>query len=540
VGKILLNGNDLTLEQILNIAENYYAVELVGSSVTKIKEGRKKLDEQMDNRPDIPIYGTNRLHGDLKLIEVKSDLLETYQEKYIKVHNCGTGEPLPIPVVRAMMVVRLNSFAKGMSGMQIETCNMLVDMLNKKVTPQVLEEGSVGASGDLIPLAMIGATMIGLQEAIAYFDGEEMLATEALSKAGLAPIRLGAKEAMGLTNGSNFMAAMAIFGVRDAKKLLDTAAISTALSLEAIRGEKRAFGDLINEQANRHNGQIVVAKQIRELISDSKRCTKKCQEDKSFYEKGTERVQDRYSFRCTPQVHCALYDAIEKIEQVLKQEINSVTDNPLFDFDKIDMETGGIVFASGGNFHGQPLAAPIDYLKITLTSLGLLSDRRAFALLDESLSYGLPGDLAKDVKGAADGGYMIAQYAGAARCAENKVLSAPASVTSIATAANQEDYVSMGSVGVVHLRKIIENVEKILAIELLCATRGLQLLESDLDIPTSEYPLATKTQKVYDKLKNLLGEYEEDTYIKSEMDKIIEVVKKGDLLAICWKNKPKL
>jgi histidine ammonia-lyase len=526
VNTIELKGNDLTIEDVINIAENYFKVELSAEAKNKIVEGRKKLDAQMKNHPEIPIYGTNCIHGDLKDVQVKYELLETYQQKYIKVHNCGTGNPLPVEIVRAIMVIRLNSFAKGMSGMQIETCQLLVDMLNKKVTPQVLEEGSVGASGDLVPLAMIGATMIGLPEAIAYFDGNEIPATEAFTKAGLKHITLGTKEAMGLTNGSNFIAAMAIFGVHKAEKLLRTANIATALSLEAIRGEKRAFGELISEKANRHKGQIAVAQEIRNLIKDSQRCTKECQEStEKNGKRDNERVQDRYSFRCVPQVHCALWNAINELKSILETEINSATDNPLFDFNNIDETTGGIVFASGGNFHGQPLASPVDYLKMTLTSLGLISDRRAFSLLDDALSYGLPADLAKDIK-QADSGYMIAQYAGAARCAENKVLSAPASVMSIPTSANQEDHVSMGSVGVVHLHKIIHNIEVILAIELLCATRALQLVEDGTTkINAAQFPLASQTQEIYNKLKVILSNYREDNYLKTEIDKIVKFVK---------------
>jgi histidine ammonia-lyase len=535
MNEVKLTGNNLTIENILDVAEKEFKVTIAKESREKIEKGRKLLEDQITGEESkiIPIYGTNRLHGDLKNIAVDEELLEKYQVKYINVHNCGTGKPLEIRFVRAIMLIRLNSFCKGLSGMQIETCEMLLEMLNEGVTPEVLEEGSVGASGDLVPLAMIGATMIELDEAVAYFKGERLSAKEAMEKSGIKArhpdFKLKAKEAMGLTNGANFIAALTTFSLRDAKRILQTASISTALSLEAIRGEKRAFSELINENSDRHDGQIAVAKQLRELIRNSDRCTKKAQE-RSLGEghKGEERVQDRYSFRCAPQVHGALYEAIQKLESTLTREINSATDNPLFDFDKKGAD-GGILFASGGNFHGQSLAAPIDYLKITLTSLGLITDRRTFSLLDKNLNYGLPEDLAKDTS-KADGGYMITQYAGAARAAENRVLSTPASVMSVPTSANQEDFVSMGSIGSLHLRKIIYNCEILVAIELLCATRALQLLDDILKSDATNYPLGTQTAKVYERLKNLLGEYTGDSYLRTEMVKVIDLVKSGELI----------
>ncbi|HMK27503.1 MAG TPA: aromatic amino acid ammonia-lyase [Chitinophagaceae bacterium] len=535
---VTLDGSTLTIDDIINVAEKGYAVELGEGSRKKIIAGRRKLEKQLRERPDIAVYGTNRLHGDLKNIAVQNSLINSYQVKYIKVHNCGTGDPVPVEIVRAMMVIRLNSFAKGLSGMKLDTCQLLVDMLNKKVTPWVLEEGSVGASGDLVPLAMIGAVMIELDEAQAYFvrkdsNGEKELmpAKKALRKAGLKKIKLGAKEAMGLTNGSNFISAFAVFAVRDTERILRSASISAALSLEAIRGEQKAFSELINEGSDRHEGQIVIAKQIRKLIEGSKRCSRKAQEHKFGGKiKGEERVQDRYSFRCAPQVHGALYEAIDKMKKTLSKEINSATDNPLFQFDRTG-EDGGVLFASGGNFHGQALAAPIDYLKITLTSLGLITDKRAFSLLDQRLSFGLPADLANDTS-KADGGLMVLQYAGAARAAENRVLSTPASVMSVSTAANQEDYVSMGSVGVIHLRKIIYNTQILVGIELLCALRGLQLTYNKL--PKGLRELGKGTQKVYNELSkpSHFPPEKTDRYLRTEMMRSIELVKSGKLIEL--------
>ncbi len=533
MNKINLTGKHLTLKDLHTIAHSNATVIVSSTLENKIKSQRKKLEAQIKDFPEIPIYGTNRLHGDLKDVAVPYELIEEYQEKYIKVHNCGTGAPLSVPEVRAMMTIRLNSFLKGHSGISWNTCKMLIEMLNKGVTPWVLEEGSVGASGDLVPLAMIGAVMIALPEGKAYYKDTLLSAKDALKKANIQPVRLGAKEAMGLTNGSNFIASVATLSVLQAESILNHASVSMALSLEAVRGEKRAFSELINEQSDRHPGQIAIAKQIRALIKGSMRTTKEAQEIQFSHERNKERVQDRYSFRCTPQIHGTTYEAIEKLKQTLLIEINSVTDNPIFDFEKPTTtivngkKVSSVTFASGGNFHGQLLASPIDYVKMTLTSLGIASDKRTFSLLDEHLSYGLPGDLALDMS-RADAGYMIAQYAGAARVAENRVLSTPASVMSVSTAANQEDVVSMGSVGVIHLKKIIKNLETLLAIELLCATRAIEITQDKL--PAKLRILGIGTSKAYKKISQTLGIYKGDTYIRTEIEKVRTLIQSGSLL----------
>ncbi|HLP58896.1 MAG TPA: aromatic amino acid ammonia-lyase [Candidatus Deferrimicrobium sp.] len=522
---IYLDGQKLTIEDVINIAENNYVVDFSDETRKKIIELRQKLDKQLEERPDIAIYGTNRLHGDLKDKVVPLELLAQYQVKYMKVHNCGTGEPLPIEIVRAIMVIRLNSFAKNLSGMRMETCQLMIDLLNKQVTPWVLEEGSVGASGDLVPLAMIGAVLIGLPEAKAYYNGELLDCRQALELAGLKPTALGAKEAMGLTNGSNFIAAGAVFAVRDVELLIKNASIAASLSLEAIRGEKNAFLELIHENRP-HEGQLKIAGHIRNLIADSKRTTPEAQTQK-FPGQGNAgvRVQDRYSFRAVPQVHGPTYEAIKKLREVVTIEINSATDNPLFTTD----EKGFLTGISGANFHGQPLAAVIDYVKITLTSLGLISDKRSFSLLDDRLSYGLPADLAYKLKNA-DGGLMITQYAGAARAAECRVLSTPASVMSLSTSANQEDFVSMGSIGVLHLKKITRNVQVIIGVELLCALRGIQLTKEIDELPKNLRALGKGTSIIFDKLEKVLGPAGEDQYLRTDMEKVIDLVKSGQLV----------
>ena len=563
---INLTGNDLTIENVINIAENGYKVDFPEEVKEKIKRARKLLDHILLKYPEIKIYGANRLHGDLKKVNVVGkkikyqgedrDILEVYQEKYINVHNCGTGKPLSIEEVRAIMVIRLNSFAKGDSAMTWETVEFLIKLLNKGVTPVVLEEGSVGASGDLIPLAMVAATMIALPKAEAFYGNERMSAKQALEKAGLKPVILKAKEAMGLTNGSNFIAALSVFAIRDTENLLKNVSISASLSLEAIRGEKDAFSETINDKNRKHIGQVKIAGHIRKLIEKSNRMSLKAQIAPFTRDEPWDvRVQDRYSFRAIPQVHGVTYEALQKLKETIYIEINSATDNPLFeeipikDFKKYVTDStyqkllndeklpnrNGEKFIlkaySGANFHGQSLATVIDYLKIAITSLALITDKRTYSLLDDSQSYGLPADLAVDTSNA-DGGLMIAQYAGAARVAECRVLSTPASVTSVATSANQEDFVSMGSIGALHLKKIIYNTQLVTAIEMLCAMRGIEMTQKDLSSDLRK--LGTGTQKVYDFLimEKRFDEYKSDMYLKVEMDKMFEFVKNNDILNV--------
>lgn len=676
---IYLDGNSLSIEKLISISENRHPVAFRDETIEAIKSYRKGLIDHLKISPDTAIYGVNTGCGDLlsswlmneermeylKIRELNRDnldspklnqafqkyltALESYQEKYIKAHNCGTGNPLPIRTARAIMVIRLNSFAKCYSAVSWETCKIMIDMLNQGVTPWILEEGSVGASGDLIPLAMIGAVMIGLPEAKAYFEGELLPADEALEKAGLSPIRLGPKEAMGLTNGSNFIAAICAFAVRDTENLLKSASISASLSLEAIRGEKGAFDERI-AGARRHEGQIVISRHIRQMLEGSVRTSGESQkipfacpllieddilkpekivefisqdnpdsgkifkmispdeinelkrlsaeknfcslkqkiaellnyliQNPSYYEHNNNllpfepdkdpdekrlkilnrliiekiftgnirkrdglaerprfppqppetarpRIQDRYGFRAIPQVHGPLYEALKKFRETVEIEINSATDNPLL-FDEAS-EPGGFRAISAANFHGQPLAAVIDYLKSCITAMALITDKRCFAMLDKHQSFGLPGDLAPD-SSHSNTGLMIAQYAGAARAAECRVLSTPASVMSVSTSANQEDFVSMGSIGALHLEKVIYNTQIIVAMEALCALRALQLTE-DL-LPKELRRLGMGTSKVYQYLTEILPPAHEDLYLRLDMEKVIEAVKSGRLVEV--------
>jgi histidine ammonia-lyase len=576
---IELTGNDLTVEQVLDIAEHRAPVTIAKDVKEKIASFRKGLELYLYEHPEKPIYGVTQGCGDLlssplkkkewkqyksACIDHKNDpqnkekeacrqemferyvrALEDYQVRYIKAHNCGTGDPLSIEVVRAMMVIRLNSFAKGVSAVRLETCQHILDLLNRGVTPWVLEEGSVGASGDLVSLAMIAATMMGLEGSKAFYDVTLMDSQGALSRAELQPIRLAAKEAMALTNGTNFITALAVFALRDAETLLRHASIAAALAIEAIRGEPKAFSDFLIS-LRPHHGSEAVARQLRNLLEGSQRTTVEAQmicldsQKINFEQPGQsplekpnqrtvrERIQDRYSFRAVPQVHGAAFEAVEKLREVVEIELNSATDNPLFN---------GTEAYSGANFHGQPLATVIDYVKIALTGLALITNKRIFSMLDRSQNFGLPQALAADGEGG-DTGLMIAQYATAARVAESRILSTPASVMSISTSANQEDFVSMGSIGALHLCKIIHNLRVVIAIEVLCALRGLQMSQTadeNLNDP-EQLELLTKlgngTNKIYEHLNRVLPPPEQDRYLRTDIDTVIGLVKAGELISL--------
>ena len=526
-GKIYLDGKSLTIEKVIRIARDNVCVELAENCWERIRTMREDLEKQLADHPEIQIYGTNVGCGDLKDVTISPQVFENYQQRFIRAHNCGTGNPLAMEVVRAIMVIRINSFAKGFSAMRPETIKMMLEMLNRGVTPWVLEEGSVGASGDLVPLSMIAAVLLGLPEAKAYFQGQLLSAPDALSKAGLEPAKLGAKEAMGITNGSSFISGLAIFAVEKTEKIMQHALVSAALSLEAIRGEKDAFSPLIIE-TRPHKGQLETGRLMRNLIEGSQRTTPEAQKTAFPHqhpESVKERVQDRYSFRAVPQVHGTLLEALDKLHEVLTIEINSATDNPLF------FKEAGFYYAkSGANFHGQPLAVAIDYLKIALTGVLLITNKRAFAILDKAQSYGLPQDLAADPAGG-DTGLMITQYAASARAAESRVLSAPASITSISTAANQEDFVSMGSIGILHLNKILYNSEIVVAVELLCALRSLQMTIDLLPEPLKK--LGAGTSKVYRLLNREFPPVNQDQFLRLDMENMIAFVKSGSILDQC-------
>jgi histidine ammonia-lyase len=398
------------------------------------------------------VYGVTTGFGKFADRAIPSDLLEQLQHNLVMSHSVGVGEPLAPDVVRAMMVLRVASLAQGFSGIRVETVQRLLDLLNRGIIPIIPSRGSVGASGDLAPLAHLALVLIGEGEAMV--DGCPVSGADALERAGLEPIRLAAKEGLALINGTQMMCAIGALVVYDALNVLEVADIAGAMSLEAIRGTDRAFDERVH-RLRPHRGQIESAQHLLYLTKSS--------EIMHSHRHDAHRVQDPYSFRCMPQVHGASRDAIRYARSVIETEINSVTDNPLIFGDE-----GEII--SCGNFHGQPLAIALDLAAIALAEIANISERRIEAMLDPHMSE-LPPFLT--LRGGVDSGYMVSQYTAASLVSENKILSHPASVDSIPTSANQEDHVSMGATAALKSAKVLENVETVLAIELLCAAEGI-------------------------------------------------------------------
>jgi len=447
--KVLIDGDTLTLANVLSIARKMVPVELHAASKAKLLKSRKVIESILTQ--ESIVYGVTTGFGSFSDVFISREDSDTLQRNIIKSHACGVGEPLPQEAVRAMMVLRANSLAKGYSGVRLEVVELLLGMLNRGVHPIVPAKGSVGASGDLIPLSHIALAMIGLGET--EYKGRLIPAKDALKQAGLSAIELTAKEGLALINGTQYMCALGTLTFLDAMELFKAGQIAAAASFEALEGIASAFDPQV-QTARPHSGQKLCAAAMLKLLDGSELLSKQ----------NRERTQDAYTLRCIPQVHGAIADALQYVRGVLEVEVNAATDNPL-----VFPESGDVI--SCGNFHGQPLALAFDFLAIAVNELGNISERRIERLVNPTLSNGLPAFLVED--GGLNSGLMLLQYAAAALVSEGKVLSHPASVDSIPTSANQEDHVSMGSIAAYKGRQIVDNICWIIAAELLAAYRGI-------------------------------------------------------------------
>lgn len=437
----------LTLDDLEAFTRHQLQVDLSQKARKRIARSRETV-EQIEGLNE-PFYGINTGFGKLCQVQIPVDQLEKLQENLIVSHAVGVGDPVPVPVVRLMMLIKINSLALGYSGIRLETLERLMLFLNRGWIPVIPSQGSVGASGDLSPLAHLVLPLMGMGQV--WVDGGTLPAQALLSLNGLEPIRLQSKEGLALINGTQLMSGYLAYVLMESRYLLRMADLLAAMSLEAYRGSIRPFDPRIHE-LRPHKGQIETASNIRSLM------------DRSEILKSHEncpKVQDPYSLRCVPQVHGASRHAIAHSVEILETEINSATDNPLI------FDTATVI--SGGNFHGQPLALPIDYCAIALAELASISERRQYLLLEGP--DGLPKLLMQDT--GINSGFMIPQYTSASLVSENKVLAHPASVDSIPTSLGQEDHVSMGSVGALKLYRVLQNTETVLAIELLCAAQAL-------------------------------------------------------------------
>ncbi len=502
---IKLTGSDLTIEQVIRVVRGGERVELSDSTVKNINRAREMVDKLVEEEEIV--YGVTTGFGRFSNRRICIDKIIELQENLIKSHAAGCGNPLPREVVKAMMLLRSNALAGGYSGIRLETLQLLLAMINQGVIPWVPEHGSVGASGDLIPLSHMVLVMLGKGKA--YVDGELITGEQALVEKGLKPVRLGSKEGLALINGTQMMGGYGVLAVHDSNNLVIHADLALALSLEAMQGILAAFDPDIHK-LRPHPGQIQSAKNIRQLTAGSQLALRE--------QEG--HIQDAYSLRCGPQVHGASRDALTHVNQIISRELNSVTDNPLF-----FPEQNKVL--SGGNFHGQPLALGLDYLAIAVSELGNISERRTARMLDANLNNGL--DMFLTRKGGLNSGYMIAQYTAASLVAENKVLASPASIDSIPTSANKEDHVSMGSISARKAREIISHVEQILAIELITACQGIDLRSASSSAGTK---LGAGSRVIYQKVRELVPRLDEDRILYPELKEVKELVHSGELVRV--------
>ncbi len=442
-----ISSDILTLEHIDRILIDDLKLELSEEAKVNIQKCRDYLDAKMACN-DNPIYGINTGFGSLYNIKIDKENLSKLQENLVKSHACGTGAEVPQEIVKLMLLLKIQSLSYGNSGVQLQTVERLIDFYNRDILPVVYELGSLGASGDLAPLAHLSLPLIG--EGEVYHEGKKCAASEIQEKFGWSPIVLQSKEGLALLNGTQFMAAYGVFVLLRASKYSYLADLIGAISLEGFDGRIEPFNELIH-LVRPHKGQVVTAKRISEFLEGSEIIA---QEKKH--------VQDPYSFRCIPQVHGASKDTIDYAKKVFKTEINSVTDNP-----NIFIETDQII--SGGNFHGQPLALALDFLGIALAELGSISERRTYQLI--SGLRGLPPFLV-DHPGL-NSGFMIPQYTAASIASQNKQLAVPASIDSIVSSNGQEDHVSMGANAATKALRIVDNLGRILAIELMNASQAI-------------------------------------------------------------------
>lgn len=495
---VILNGHSLTLEQLINVSRCGATVRLSEESVSLINGASGLIENWVANNR--VVYGVTTGFGDLATVKVDAARTRLLQENLIRSHAVGVGAPLSEDAVRAIMLLRLNGLICGHSGITLETLTQLVNFINLGITPVVPEQGSVGASGDLCPLSHIAAAMLG--EGDVFYKGERLPALEALTRAGLKPVRLHPKEGLALNNGTAALTGLGALALWDALTLEKNADIIGALSLEALHGVPYAF-DERTHALRPHKGQNDVARNIRRLIENSQIIDKY---------KGA-RVQDAYSLRCMPQVHGASRDALAYVKERIETEMNSVTDNPLiFPDDEAAL--------SGGNFHGQPIALAMDFFAIAVSEYGSISERRCARMVDKSLSNGLPPFIIND--SGVNSGFMITQYTAAAVASENKTLAHPASVDSIPTSANQEDHVSMGYWASLKGTRVLRNVEQILGIEAMDACQGI-----NFSLPLA---LGRGTKAAFEAYREQIPYLEKDTFLNPFMTKSIALVRSGALV----------
>jgi len=496
---VFLDMEGLTIEALVAVARQGAQARLSAAAEARIAAGRALVERWV--REERRIYGVTTGFGALSDVAISGKDTRRLQENILMSHAAGVGRPLDAETVRAVMTLRVKDFARGHSGIRLETARQLLELLNRGVVPVIPEKGSVGASGDLAPLAHLALVLLG--KGAAFYNGRKMSGEEALKASGLAPIRLEAAEGLSLVNGTQVMTAIGALCVHDARHLSRLTDIAASMTLEVLMGSRTEFNPKIH-QARPHPGQIAAAANMEritrasEIISSHSDCS---------------RVQDAYTLRCSPQVHGATKDAIAYCRRVVDTELNASTGNPLIFAESEE-------FLLGGNFHGQPVALAMDFLGIAVAELANISERRIERLVNPMLS-GLPAFLVSD--GGLNSGFMIAQYTAAALVSENKVLAHPASVDSIPTSANKEDHVSMGTIAARKAREIVANTENVIGIELLCAAQALDLFTN---LKPGEGTLAA-----YHAIRRVIPHLDTDRFLAPDIEAMRELMRSGAILA---------
>ena len=497
---ITIDGSHLTAEQVVAVARNpNVKVALAQSSRDALQQSRDYIEATWMHDEAPMMYSFNTGVGLLKDTRIKIEHIELFQTQLIKAHAAGLGEPFSEEVSRATMLLRANAFASNYSAPRVEVVDRLLAFVNAGIHPIMPQKGSVGASGDLAPLAYLGAAIAGFGEAEVMYQGERMSAPEAIQKAGISPVTfdLKAKDASALINGCTVSLAVALLAAHDARNLLTDACISLGLTLEAMRAEMSAFDSRIHE-ARPHKGQIKTAAVICKLLEGSTRTTHEAravqfpEELRRTDIPYTPRIQDVYSLRCAPQVYGPVFDALDYIDTIVEREINSATDNPLI-FKK---DGGGFEIISGGNFHGQYLAQAMDLLAMVITDLGSICERRIARLIDPTLSWGLPRNLMTGIRGV-NTGYTVVQCSMSALVMENRTLCMPGSVDSIPSKGNSEDHISNSTWCARKAATVVANTQYIVGVEMLFAAQALTMTESLLP----GFALGRGTQEAYEEVR---------------------------------------
>src|SRR6059058_4844440 len=498
---IRLTGDDLRIEDVWAVAFGDADAALSDEARAKMRAARDLVERAAHGTRE-HTYGINTGFGRFVSRSIPEELTEELQLRLLRSHAAGVGDPYPAEIVRAAMLLRANALAKGNSGARIETVELLLECLARGVLPRVPSRGSVGASGDLAPLAHLALPLVG--EGEAWFDGELYSGADALAAAGLEPTHLAAKEGLSLINGTQFMAAYGALGVVRARRLAQTSDLACALSLEALQGSRTSFLPQIH-RLRPLRGQASSAANVLRLLEGSAI---------NEAHKWCDKVQDAYSLRCAPQVHGAARDLLEYVEATMAVELNAATDNPLV---LVEDE----LLVSNGNFHGQPLAFALDALAMAVSELASISERRLERLVNPNLSDGLPAFLTSD--GGLNSGFMIPQYVAASLVSENKVLCHPASVDSIPTSAGQEDHVSMGNAAGLKAWQVLANSERVLAIELLAGVQGVEFLA----------PLqpGRGVRAAREQIRALSARLRDDRQLSGDIEAVAEGIRDGGLVA---------